>query len=182
MLRRARNCMTRRAGPGRPRAASIPRVMCTRRRCCPTGWCWLQGDLIAVSMLPRAQNCTTLVHWRKNGGTPRDAVTELQELYRDTRPLITAMMQRRRRKGNADTAFEGKGVIWVTTDGGANWGSARRRPAGLVAFVADRPGIIRPAVHSSAGPMTPFSPRAISLQAQGPPYAPRRKAFRCARG
>jgi hypothetical protein len=39
-------------------AASTPAVICTRRPCCPTGWCWLQGDLIAAAF-PRARNCTT---------------------------------------------------------------------------------------------------------------------------
>ena len=32
----ARNCTTPRAGAGRPRAASTPRAIITRRRCCPT--------------------------------------------------------------------------------------------------------------------------------------------------
>ena len=35
------------------------RTLCTRRRCCPTAWCWLQGELIAAAILPRARNCTT---------------------------------------------------------------------------------------------------------------------------
>ena len=52
MLPRARNCTTRRAGPGLPRAASTPHALITRRPCCPTAWCWWQGDLIAVSTLP----------------------------------------------------------------------------------------------------------------------------------
>ena len=41
---RARNCTTQRAGPGVPRAASTPHAIFTRRRCCPTAWCWSQGD------------------------------------------------------------------------------------------------------------------------------------------
>src|SRR5260370_30868683 len=40
-----------------PPAVSTPHAMYTRRRCCPTAWCWLQGDLIAVAFLP-ARNCT----------------------------------------------------------------------------------------------------------------------------
>ena len=39
----ARNCTTRRAGPGLPRAASTPHAMGTRRRCYPTARCWWQG-------------------------------------------------------------------------------------------------------------------------------------------
>ena len=67
---RARNCTTRRAGPGRPRAASTPRALSTRRPCCPTGWCWLQGEVVAA--LSRARNCTT----RRAGlGRPRAAST-----------------------------------------------------------------------------------------------------------
>jgi len=38
--------------------ALTPHAMSTRRRCCPTAWCWLQEDLIAVAMFPRARNCT----------------------------------------------------------------------------------------------------------------------------
>jgi hypothetical protein len=38
---RARNCTTRRAGHGRPRAASTPHAINTRRRCCPMAWCSL---------------------------------------------------------------------------------------------------------------------------------------------
>jgi hypothetical protein len=41
---RARNCTTPRPGPGYPRAVSIPAAVSTRRPCCPTGRCWLQGD------------------------------------------------------------------------------------------------------------------------------------------
>ena len=48
-LPRARNCSIRRAGPGLPRAASTPHAMITRRPCCPTARCWLQGDIIAVA-------------------------------------------------------------------------------------------------------------------------------------
>ena len=39
----ARNCTTRPAGAGLPRAASTPRAIVTRRRCCPTARCWWQG-------------------------------------------------------------------------------------------------------------------------------------------
>ena len=41
---RARNSTIRRAGPGRPPAASSPHAMFTRRRCCPTARCSWQED------------------------------------------------------------------------------------------------------------------------------------------
>jgi hypothetical protein len=71
MLPRARNCTTRGAGSGRLRPASTPHVICTRRPCCPTGWCWSQGDL-ALAALPRARNCTT---HQTGPGRPRAAST-----------------------------------------------------------------------------------------------------------
>ena len=46
---RARNSTIRRAGPGRPPAASAPHAIITRRRCCPTAWCSSQGDLTATA-------------------------------------------------------------------------------------------------------------------------------------
>ena len=54
----ARNSTIRRAGPGLPRAASTRHALITRRRCCPTAWSLLQGDVIAASILLRARNCT----------------------------------------------------------------------------------------------------------------------------
>ena len=47
----ARNCTTRPAGAGAPRAASTPPAMFTRRRCCPTARCWWQGDRISSGAL-----------------------------------------------------------------------------------------------------------------------------------
>ena len=41
---RARNSTIRRAGPGRPPAASITHAIGTRRRCCPTARCSSQAD------------------------------------------------------------------------------------------------------------------------------------------
>ena len=46
----ARNCTTRPAGAGLPRAASTPRAIVTRRRCCPTARCWWQGDIMAAAL------------------------------------------------------------------------------------------------------------------------------------
>ena len=43
-LSRARNSTIRRAGPGRPPAASPPHAIITRRRCCPTARCSSQAD------------------------------------------------------------------------------------------------------------------------------------------
>src|SRR5205823_9222722 len=40
-------------------AAYPPPATRTRRRCCLTARCWWQGDMIAVSVLPPARNCTT---------------------------------------------------------------------------------------------------------------------------
>src|SRR5262249_49290820 len=51
MLRRARNCTTRRTRPGRPQAASTPRVISTRRRRCPMAkwaWCWWREGIALV--------------------------------------------------------------------------------------------------------------------------------------
>ena len=45
VLTRAPNCTTRRAGPGRPQAASTPHAMFTRRRCYKTARSLLQGEL-----------------------------------------------------------------------------------------------------------------------------------------
>ena len=59
MLPRVPNCTTRRAGPGRPRAASISHAFFTRRRCYKTAWSLLQGDRTAMAIIPRARNCTT---------------------------------------------------------------------------------------------------------------------------
>ena len=44
-ISRARNSTIRRAGLGRPPAASPPHAMITRRRCCPTARCSSQADL-----------------------------------------------------------------------------------------------------------------------------------------
>src|SRR5438094_5170852 len=41
------------------RGASPPHATRTRRRCCLTARCWWHGDMIAVSVLPPARNCTT---------------------------------------------------------------------------------------------------------------------------
>ena len=71
ILPRARNCTTRPAGAGVQRAASTPHALITRRPCCPTARCWLQGDIMAA-FLPAARNCTT----RPAGpGLPRAAST-----------------------------------------------------------------------------------------------------------
>ncbi len=43
-LSRARNSTIRRAGPGRPPAASPPHAIFTRRRCCPTARCSSQAE------------------------------------------------------------------------------------------------------------------------------------------
>ena len=53
----ARNCTIRRAGLGRPPAASTPHAIVTRRRCCPTARCSWQGDITAAFLA--ARNCTT---------------------------------------------------------------------------------------------------------------------------
>ena len=47
-ISRARNCTIRRAGPGRPPAASAPHALFTRRRCCPTARCWWLGDWLTI--------------------------------------------------------------------------------------------------------------------------------------
>ena len=51
----ARNCTTRPAGPGLPRAASTPHATVTRRRCCPTARCWWQGDMATAATLTSAE-------------------------------------------------------------------------------------------------------------------------------
>ena len=45
-ISRARNSTIRRAGPGRPPAASPPHALLTRRRCCPTARCSSQAVTI----------------------------------------------------------------------------------------------------------------------------------------
>ena len=54
-LSRARNCTIRRAGPGRPPAASAPHAIITRRRCCPTARCWSQAGLTTTATLASAE-------------------------------------------------------------------------------------------------------------------------------
>src|SRR5438105_2346949 len=57
----ARNCTIQPLGqmePGLLRAASTPAALITQRPCCPTARSWSQEDLIAVSILPRARNCS----------------------------------------------------------------------------------------------------------------------------
>ena len=56
-LSRARNSTIRRAGPGRPPAASPPHAIVTRRRCCPTARCSSQAVTTAAA-LSRARNST----------------------------------------------------------------------------------------------------------------------------
>ena len=55
-LSRARNSTIRRAGLGRPPAASPPHAMITRRRCCPTARCSSQA--VTTAALSRARNST----------------------------------------------------------------------------------------------------------------------------
>ena len=55
-ISRARNSTIRRPGRGRPRAASPPHGLATRRRCCPTVRCSSQEEV--ATALWRARNCT----------------------------------------------------------------------------------------------------------------------------
>ena len=54
-LSRARNSTIRRAGPGRPPAASPPHAIVTRRRCCPTARCSSQAVTTAAADLASAE-------------------------------------------------------------------------------------------------------------------------------
>ena len=54
-LSRARNSTIRRAGPGRPPAASPPHAMFTRRRCCPTARCSSQEVTDSSGILASAE-------------------------------------------------------------------------------------------------------------------------------
>ena len=54
-LSRARNSTIRRAGPGRPPAASPPHAILTRRRCCPTARCSSQAVTDGSSALASAE-------------------------------------------------------------------------------------------------------------------------------
>ncbi len=56
-ISRARNSTIRRAGPGRPPAASPLHALYTRRRCCPTARCSSQAGLTAA-VFSRARNST----------------------------------------------------------------------------------------------------------------------------
>ena len=67
---RAQNCMTRRAGPGLPRAASTAHVFLTRPPCCQTAWSLLQGEL--PKLLWQGRNSTS---WRAEPGFPLAALT-----------------------------------------------------------------------------------------------------------
>ena len=49
-ISRARNSTIRRAGPGRPPAASPPHAIVTRRRCCPTARCSSQAVTSAATL------------------------------------------------------------------------------------------------------------------------------------
>ena len=71
MFPRARNCTTRPAGPGRPRAASTPRALSHTATLLPNGMVLVAGGLIAAA-LPRARNCTTR---RAGPGRPPAAST-----------------------------------------------------------------------------------------------------------
>ena len=55
-LARARNCTTRRAGPGQLRAASTPHAMRIRRPCCQTARSWRPGGPHSSSTVWRARN------------------------------------------------------------------------------------------------------------------------------
>ena len=57
-LSRARNSTIRRAGPGRPPAASPPHASFTRRRCCPTARCSSQAVNLTSAAFSRARNST----------------------------------------------------------------------------------------------------------------------------
>ena len=65
-LPRARNCTTRRAGPGLPQAASTPHTLLTRRRCYQTpSWSLLQVDLQTAVLCP-GRNWDAVaakIHW-----------------------------------------------------------------------------------------------------------------------
>ena len=52
---RARNSTIRRAGPGRPPAASPPHAIITRRRCCLTARCSSQAVLATAAYLASAE-------------------------------------------------------------------------------------------------------------------------------
>ena len=62
-ISRARNSTIRRAGPGRPPAASPPHAHSTRRRCCPTARCSSQAD-VTTAAISRARNSTQATGWR----------------------------------------------------------------------------------------------------------------------
>ena len=73
-LSRARNCTTRRAEPGRPPAASPPRVRITRRHCSPMARFLLQ-EVMTAAGISRARNSTIqrAGFGRRPGASPRHA-------------------------------------------------------------------------------------------------------------
>src|SRR4029077_14849481 len=75
---RARNSTIRRAGPGRPPAASPPVALVSRRRCCPTARCSSQQVLTAAP-LSQARNSTIR---RAGPGRPPVALTPHAEVTR----------------------------------------------------------------------------------------------------
>jgi hypothetical protein len=67
----------------------------TRRPCCPTAWCWLQGDL-AVAALSRAQNCTGLLRQRLRLRQQRHQQLHRRQLQRRHRQRLQLLQPHRR--------------------------------------------------------------------------------------
>jgi Galactose oxidase, central domain len=57
-LSQLRNYTIRQAELGLPSAISVPHGIFTPQRCCPTAWCWRQGELIAFLLLPPTRSCS----------------------------------------------------------------------------------------------------------------------------
>ena len=70
----ARNSTIRRAGPGRPPAASPPRADFTPRRCCPTARCSSQADYGSVSLASAELYDPATGTWTATGSLATDAL------------------------------------------------------------------------------------------------------------
>ena len=114
VLPRARNCTTRRAGPGLPRAASTPHAFITPRRCYTMAWSLFQGDMITSNFKPQAPNCTT----RQAGpgvphaaSTPHAVITRLTLLPND-RVLVS---------GGIDSNFNPSASVELYSPASGTW-------------------------------------------------------------